>query len=194
MYKISVRDAKQQLRTQYKLRRSRLEKSFRQQCSQKITATILQSKWYQESRQIFIYVSMKDEVDTHSLIDRALADGKQVAVPYCIAESGEMNFYIIHSRKDLHEGYFGVYEPSPEMCERAENKQGLIIIPALAFDCHGYRMGYGKGYYDRYLSDFDGMKIGIGYSDCLRRCMIHDRFDKNVDGIITEKFIKFVAK
>ena len=185
MYKISVSDAKQQLRTQYKLRRSRLEQSFRQQCSQKIAETILQSKWYQESRQIFIYVSTRDEVDTHYLIDRALADGKQVAVPYCIPESCDM---------DLHEGYSGIYEPSPEVWEKAEDKKGLIIIPALAFDRYGYRIGYGKGYYDRYLSDFDGMKIGIGYSDCLRKCMIHDRFDKNVDGIITEKFIKFVAK
>ncbi len=194
MYKISVRNAKQQLRNRYKICRSHLEKSFRQWCSQKIAETVIQSEWYQQSRQIFIYVSMKEEVDTHYLIERALADGKRVAVPYCMPERCKMDFYIIHALSDLHEGYYGVYEPSPEECEKAEEKQGLIIIPALAFDRHGYRMGYGKGYYDRYLSDFDGVKIGINYSACLRRCMIHDRFDKNVDGIITEKFVKFVAK
>ena len=69
-----------------------------------------------------------------------------------------------------------------------------MIVPAMAFDSNGYRIGYGKGYYDRYLTDFDGKKIGIGYSSCFRKCIIHDRFDKKVDYIITDIFTKFVAK
>ena len=194
MYKIAVKNAKIQLRKQYRQHRNSLSKKLQQQYSSVITQKILDSALYQNSDTLFLYVSMNDEVDTLKLIEYALSDGKKVAVPYCIAENRKMEFYYIRSLQDLHKGYFGVSEPSPEICEKVCSKHGLIIVPALGFDAKGYRMGYGMGYYDRYLTDFVGEKIGICYSCCFRKCMIHDRFDKRVNYIITDKFTKFIAK
>ncbi len=194
MYKISVKEAKTQLRKHYRCLRNSLDNHSCQYDSRVITEKIIRSPWYQNAETVFVYVSMKNEVDTRMLIDYALKHGKKVAVPCCIPEKGTMDFYYIRSLQDLHKGYFGVDEPSLECSEKVTVKQGVIIVPALAFDGKGYRMGYGKGYYDRYLADFKGVKIGICYHKCFRRCMIHDRFDQRVNYIITDNFTKFIAK
>ena len=136
---------------------------------------------------VLTYVSKPIEVDTIALIERALADGKRVAAPRCVEGRREMEFFLIHSLEDLAAQTFGVLEPVRERCVLLEDFEGSIcIVPALAYDRRGYRLGYGAGYYDRFLSQYTGPKIGVIYAHNLRPRLWHGRYDVPVDLIVTE--------
>ena len=102
-----------------------------------------------------------------------------------------MDFYYIQSIEDLAPGMFGVLEPeaNPEHLYD-ERDGGLCIVPAFSYDWQGYRLGYGKGYYDRFLSRFEGNIVGICYSDCVQRTLPHGRYDRPVELLVTEKFLR----
>ncbi len=132
-------------------------------------------------------VKYGNEVDTLGLIERALADGKRVAVPRCIEGSHEMEFYYITGMDDLAPQTFGVLEPVPGRCELVTRYDGSIcIVPALAYDRSGFRLGYGAGYYDRFLSRYPHPKIGITYAHNLCKGLWHGRYDVAVDLVVTE--------
>ncbi|HIS77531.1 MAG TPA: 5-formyltetrahydrofolate cyclo-ligase [Candidatus Merdivicinus excrementipullorum] len=146
---------------------------------------------YQKARLLLTYVSTAIEVDTHALIARALADGKRVAVPYCIPGKTEMLFCQIGGMEDLSPGTFGVLEPNPELQPvLTDFSHSICILPGLSFDLQGYRLGYGKGYYDRFLSKYHGVNIGVCYNVCLKPLLPHGRYDKMVAILATEKFVK----
>ena len=105
-----------------------------------------------------------------------------------------MEFYLIESCDDLEPGAFGILEPRPSP-ERllSEWKGCLCVVPALACDRKGYRLGYGGGYYDRFLRNFPGVKALILYKKCLVEHIWHGRYDVAVDLIVTEYFTHAVA-
>lgn len=126
-------------------------------------------------------------MDTLGLIARAFADGKKVAAPRCIEGTHEMEFYEISSMDDLAPQTFGVLEPVRERCRLLADFSGSVcLVPALAYDRAGYRLGYGAGYYDRFLSVYPGPKIGLVYAQNLRRSLWKGRYDVPVDLIVTE--------
>ena len=194
MNKNSVRNIKNSLRAYYKKVRASSDESSRKEYSRIITKKIMSADFYRNTDTVFTYVSFSTEPDTKELIRCSLNNGKKVAVPYCIPETSIMKFFYIESEQQLKKGSFGIYEPVAEECEEAMEKSGIIIVPGLAFDSRGYRIGYGRGFYDRYLPDFNGEKIGICYNNCIRKCVLHDSLDVRVNYIITEKFTKFIAK
>ena len=144
---------------------SRNDNSIAQKSSldSRLTEQILQLDEYKSCQTLFAFVSGEIECDTSAVIDDALKNGKRVAVPKCGEVSGEMDFYYINSRSDLSRGKFGILEPVSEKCERAEDySSGLCLVPGLCFDYQGYRIGFGKGYYDRFLAQIPhAYKIGI---------------------------------
>lgn len=155
---------------------------------QKIFRRIIGLREYGSCHTILTYVSTPIEVDTLPLIQRAWDDGKQVAVPRCIEGSHYMDFYLICSLDDLVPRTFGVLEPVPERCRKLTDFSGcLCIVPALAYDREGFRLGYGAGYYDRFLSRFPGPKIGIVYAGNMRFQLWHGQYDIPVDLVVTEK-------
>lgn len=194
MYKNSVVNCKNLLRKKYKAIRKSIAEDKRNEYNKEIMNRIINSEYYKNTDTVFAYVSIGDEVNTYSIIKYTLKEGKKVAVPYCIPNTPLMEFYYINSINDLKKGSFGVPEPDIKICIKATDKKGVILVPGLAFDKYGYRMGYGKGYYDRYLTDFNGVKIGLCYSACMSRCILHNCHDKSVDYIITDNFTKFIAK
>ncbi|MEE1155448.1 MAG: 5-formyltetrahydrofolate cyclo-ligase [Acutalibacteraceae bacterium] len=194
MYKNSLKACKTQLRRKYKTIRNNISSINRKLYSDVIVQKIFNLQEFKNAETVFVYVNIGDEVETLEIIKKALQLGKKVAVPYCIPNTCLMDFYYIDSINQLQKGSFGVPEPNPNCCKKAEVKKGLIIVPALSFDLQGYRMGYGKGYYDRYLSDFFGVSVGICYSHTISKCTLRGVFDRRVNYIITEKFVKFIAK
>lgn len=146
---------------------------------------------YQKASLVLTYVSTAIEVDTHALIAQAIADGKRVAVPYCVPGKVEMLFCQISGMEDLSPGSFGVLEPNPETLPvLTDFSDSVCILPGLAFDLSGFRLGYGKGYYDRFLSKYSGVNIGVCYNVCLKPLLPHGRYDKMVAILATEKFVK----
>ena len=139
---------------------------------------------------VFTYVSKELEVDTFAIIRAAWANGKKVAVPKCVSNN-QLDFYYIESMDDLEEGTFGVKEPIAERCQKVTDlSKGLCIVPGLSFDAEGYRLGYGKGYYDRFLSKFGGDTVGLCYSNCIKWKLPHGKYDRAVDVIVTDRYIR----
>ncbi len=145
---------------------------------------------FRQANAIFVYMSTPIEVDTVEIIKKAWELGKTVAVPRCIKNTRDMDFFEITSFDEVERGTFGVLEPVPDKCKKAvADNNTLCIVPALMLDKEGYRLGYGKGYYDRFLSKFPGRIIGICYADCVAEKIPHGKFDKKLSMFITEKKI-----
>lgn len=157
--------------------------------SDEICNSILNSEFYKDAEAVFCYWPTKSEVDTKKIILSALADKKKVALPKCTDKDGNMTFYYITSLADLSEGMYGIMEPDERLTADVSDKSSICVVPGLAFDFNGYRLGYGKGYYDRFLESFHGISIGICFEACLINELPINEFDKKVDYIITDKTI-----
>lgn len=185
-----IRPYKTKLRNKFKALRLGMDISEKERFDEKIRNRFLNTWQYRDADTILTYVSTDIEVDTKGIIQSALDDMKTVAVPRCIDGTRNMDFYIIKSLDDLEIGTFSVLEPIISKCEKLTDlSHGLCIVPALSFDRRGFRLGYGKGYYDRFLSSFGGETLGICYNSCIVDNLPHGKFDRSVDKIITQSNI-----
>ena len=186
-----IRPIKTELRQKYRSLRQSMPPEIKEQKDEAIAAQVRRLWQYQRNSILLIYVSTSIEVDTFRIIRQAIADGKRVAVPRCIPDTRNMEFYYIRSTDELKPGMFGVLEPEP-VAENlySESDGGLCIVPAFSYDWRGYRLGYGKGYYDRFLSRFEGNMVGICYSECVQRSLPHGRFDRPVELLVTESYLR----
>lgn len=163
--------------------------SFRKLCDEKIFLRLVSSEQFKNHDKILCYVSTDIEVDTRKFIEYALECGKTVAVPKCV-RNGEMIFFEIHSLDNLERSAFGIDEPSEKIHRKFssdETDSCLCIVPALAFDSNGMRLGYGGGYYDRFLSRFSPETVGICYSSCIVEKIPFQQHDIRIKNIITDK-------
>lgn len=188
---IDIRPIKTELRQKYRSLRQSMPPEIKTERDEAIAAQVRRLWQYQSNDILLTYVSTEIEVDTFRIINQALEDGKKVAVPRCVPDSRNMEFYYITSIDELSPGMFGVLEPlvCPEKLYQ-ERDGGLCIVPAFSYDWRGYRLGYGKGYYDRFLSRFEGNIVGICYSDCVQRSLPHGRYDRPVELLVTEKYLR----
>ncbi len=122
-------------------------------------------------------------------MEQALADGKTLCVPLCTGP-GTMELRAVRDLKELTPGAYGILEPREDLPILQKTKNAICIVPAFCNDFRGYRVGYGGGYYDRYLSGFEGVKIGINYSDCVRPRLIGGRYDVPIDVLVTDRYIR----
>ena len=127
---------------------------------------VVQLDAYKSAKRVLLYFPKAIEVDTKAIIQYAFENNKQVFLPKCVGE--HLQFYQVDSYEQLQEGHFGLLEPK-ETCKPYENsqEQDLCIIPALMADSLGFRLGYGKGFYDRFLKDFNGCKCIVCYFENL---------------------------
>lgn len=148
-----------------------------------INQKLFEHPYYKDAKMIGFYVSKQYEVETILLMEQALKK-KRIAVPK--VEGNIMNFYRIQSLSDLQEGHFHVFEPTTPYIIRP-NKMDLIIVPLVAFNRKLYRVGYGKGFYDKYLKEYQGHTIGLAFSFQEVDSDFEEGFDLPLDVIITEK-------
>lgn len=145
---------KQEARETMKQRRGCMDSRERQRQEEEIAGKLFALEYWQQGEWFFPYVSFGTEVDTISIIRHALeipVCGRKLRVAVPRVAGREMDFYEITSMHDLEPGYHGIPEPGLS-CPRVEAEQGLMLLPGLAFDKKGNRVGYGGGYYDRYLA------------------------------------------
>ena len=188
---MDIRPIKTELRQKYRSLRQSMPQEIKEQKDAAIATQVRRLWQYQRNNILLIYVSTSIEVDTFRIIRQALEDGKRVAVPRCVPDTRNMEFYYIDSIDELDPGMFGVLEPAanPERLYK-ESDGGLCIVPAFSYDWRGFRLGYGKGYYDRFLSKFEGNIVGICYSECVQRSLPHGRFDRPVELLVTESYLR----
>lgn len=162
------REQKKKLRREVLARRDALTKEERERGKFLITERILGHQWYYLSDTILGFVSYGGEICTTEILENALRDGKKVYVPK--VEGREMQFYRIHSLTELKEGYKGIPEPEGNTELYVFDSHGadkcLLLMPGSVFDPFGNRMGYGAGFYDRYLVDKEALRlrsIAVGF-------------------------------
>ena len=137
---------------------------------------------FKEAETVFCYVSAGSEVNTHEFIKEILPL-KRVVVPYCTDKCGNMIAVEIKSFDELEEGLFGIPEPiNPK--EFSKEEIDFAVVPAIAFDKEGYRLGYGKGYYDRFLSDINPFKLGVCKDELFIETLPHDEYDVKMDKVL----------
>lgn len=185
-----LRAAKQALRSQIKRERKELGSWYCIQADQLIFSNLKSTKEYKKSKRIFCYVSLEEEVDTRRIIREALGEGKRVSVPRC-KKDGQMEAYEIKSLQDLEEGFHGISEPKAHCIQTDPGQFDLCIVPCLSCTEEGLRLGYGGGYYDRYLPKTSGFRILLCREMLVYQCIPAEKHDCFMDMVITEKRIIF---
>lgn len=179
---------KQRLREERLAAREALSEQERSVLDDRITQKLLAISEYVEATTVLTYVSVSSEVSTRMFIESVLRDGKTVAVPRCLPGHC-LEFVAITSLDQLIAAPFGLLEPPKELPALTEEQMdaSICIVPALLIDTKGYRLGYGAGFYDRFLSTYPGKKICLAYQQNLSRTTLpHTAFDVAVDLVITE--------
>lgn len=187
---IDLREYKRDLRQKRKNSRASIPPEQKKDMDSRIARRVTSLQQYKSAKTLMIYASTPIEVDTFQIIERAFADGKRVALPRCIKGTRNMEFHYIESLDDLECGAFNVLEPKSGLETVNGFRDALVIVPALALDSFGYRLGYGGGYYDRYLERGEFNTVGICYADDYMYRMLHGRYDCPLGLIVTDRFIR----
>lgn len=168
-------------------RRNAINESDIKAISFEIFNRLIKLNEVRNSKNICIYVSKGSEIDTRFMIEKFISMNKVIYAPKSDIKSNFMAFYRIKSLNELSIGAFSVLEPDSE-AERYEqyNRCDVCIVPGLSFDKKGFRLGYGKGYYDRFLKDFKGVKIGLCFDEFIKETLPTYDTDAAVDMIISE--------
>lgn len=173
------------LRQQLKERRAALDPALAAKWDECIARHVLGSDFFAQADCVFLYVSVGGEVDTRIIMNAAFEKGKAVAVPRCGAK-GEMGFFSICGSGDLASGAYGIPEPLAVCQKVSPTARSLCLVPALAFDRRGGRIGYGGGYYDRFLAAFPGTAAGLVRTAFLADCLPAGPFDQRVNYLVTQ--------
>ena len=180
------------LRRQYRQLRRELPEQERVASDAAIGAQLRQSEAYRSCCCLFLYISLPGEVDTWALLRTALKDGKTVAAPVCDPATHTMTFYRIGGDEDLRPGSYGIWEPDPSRCTvQMPEADALCLVPGFAFTHGGDRLGYGGGYYDRFLTQFPGLAYGLCRERWLAAELPAGPYDRKVDAVVTENRILF---
>ena len=154
-----------------------------------IQLRLIQSPKFQSAQSIGAYHSFGSEVMTDAIISEAFELGKRISLPR--VEGDKIEFYGFSENRQLVKNRFGILEPLPH---EKVGHHDLLIVPGIAFDKDGYRVGYGKGYYDRHLAQTDAFSVGLAYSFQIIDRMPRQMHDKKVSAVATEeKLIIFHA-
>jgi 5-formyltetrahydrofolate cyclo-ligase len=154
--------------------------------SAKLCASLRQQDFFQHAASILFFSPLPEEPDLWPLLNETLATKKMVALP-CF--DSENQTYLPRRIRDIHveilSGKFGIREPAPTCVAIPLEDLDLVLVPGIAFDANGYRLGRGKGYYDRLLQNFNGKKIGIAFDEQIVDAVPIEENDVKVDLILT---------
>ena len=153
---------------------------------------IVRSSLFDTAQTILLYYPVKGEINLLAVAKTALTLGKHVAFPRVRAR-GEMTFHYVMSLGELSPASFGIPEPH-SAAPKYEGEPALCLAPALCCDKDGYRLGYGGGYFDRFLPTLNGVSLGASYDADIVDMLPREGFDRPLDGIVTESGIKMIKE
>lgn len=175
---------KEKVRTEAKARRDALLPAEIRRLSEKITARLVADEKYIRANTVLCYASFGSEVDTRRLCRRALSDGKRLYLPRCIKETREMEVCPVGDLSELVRGAYGILEPTSAAV--AYDVPDFVVVPGVAFDENLGRMGYGAGYYDRFLAKSRAVKCMIAFETQRVERAAFEPTDIAMDMIVTE--------
>ena len=173
---------KKALRAQIRQKKLELSAQFILTASRNLTEQFLAHPLYQQAKTIYGYLPYNQEVRTWALLEQALADGKQIAVPKVYGD--EMRFILMKDLSRVAPGYAGIPEPVDDG-PVADDPQALVLMPGMVFDKAGHRIGYGGGFYDRFLAREPGHPtLALCYDFQLLEHIPTEEFDIPVDAVL----------
>ena len=182
---------KQTLKSEIFEKRKALSKEEIKEKSSKIKENLYSLEEFKKAKNILFYVSFNDEVDTHEIIKELLANKeKNIIVPYVVKNNPILQLSEIKNFNELEPKTWGILEPKDEFIRKFDIENvDLVIIPGIVFDQNGHRIGYGYGYYDRFLKKLDKnvVKIGFGFEFQIVDKIPEEKHDVPVDIMVTEK-------
>ena len=170
-----MKNEKKLLRQELLAARRALSEEERARADRAVALAFLSLPEYKAAKKVLLYASYGSEVDTYAIARAAVAEGKTVAYPLCCADTHTMRF-LVCPPDELESGYRGIPEPSESCPEVIADSNTVCVLPGLAFDPNGGRMGYGGGFYDRFLAEFPGISVGLTrkISETHIPCEAHD--------------------
>lgn len=192
MKKEATRTCKERLRKRVLAMHMGLDRSQAEVNGQAILEKVLGLEAYRRAKLVHTYVSSKEnEVDTRALIGACLNQGKRVAVPVVMPGTKMLAHALIDGLDQLVVGPWGLAQPDPAAATwlPAAARIDLVVVPGLAFDRRGQRIGWGGGYYDRFLAQIQAVKIGLCYDELVLDCIPGEPHDVPVDMVVAETTI-----
>ena len=183
---MKITEHKKILRQNLRTLRDGFGDEFIKTASAKVCENIVSCREFVEADIILLYFPVKNELSVLPLIDTAKKLNIKIAFPVCEKATKTLIFKEIESIDDLKSADFGLLEPCDTCKEAHLTQSSLCIVPALAFSHDGYRIGYGGGYYDRFLEDFPGVSIGVAYRELTLESLPHEPHDKKVYILVNE--------
>ncbi|WP_409251359.1 5-formyltetrahydrofolate cyclo-ligase [Bacillus sp. SCS-153A] len=178
---------KKELRQEQKALLSSLERHVYEHKSFLIAKKLYETDDWKSSGTIAVTVSNFPEVDTWQIIRRGWEEGKRMLVPKCVPEENKIEFYYLESFAGLEKVFYGLWEPSPKKNVLADSADiDLVIVPGLAFMKNGYRLGFGGGYYDRFLEHYHGRTLSLAFQEQLIEAVPVEEYDIPVAAIVSE--------
>ena len=175
------------MRRELLAQRNAISPKEKQAWDKAINSAIVGDAWFGQAEAMLAYYPVGSEPDIRPVLEEALRQGKRVYLPRCIPESKEMAFHQIASLEGLKPGAHGIPEPENSNYALRITNYELSLVPGLAFDRAGFRLGYGGGYYDRFLARHDHLRtMGVCYAAMLREFLPKNATDIAVERVITE--------
>lgn len=182
---MTIKEEKKRIRAVLIKRMQELPLSYCQRADAAILRHILALPAYKSAHTICAYVGMKDEINTKPVIVRMLADGKRVGVPLCTGK-GVMEMREIHSLRDLQAGTWGIWEPKEYTAVLPPAAIDMGLIPCVSGNASGKRLGYGGGFYDRYLSGTSFLRVILCRKQLITEQIPAEPHDEAMDILISE--------
>lgn len=178
------------IRNQMKETLSNLSRPIYEDYSYKIASRLYDEEEWKMAQVIGITVSKPPEVDTYQIIRKAWESGKRIVVPKCLPKEKRLSFRTLSEFSQLESVYYGLFEPIVEKTNEVESTAiDLLIVPGLAYTREGFRIGFGGGYYDRYLTDFSGKTLSLAFNEQLVPSFDVEEHDIPVSKIITNQAV-----
>ena len=191
---MDIRERKKLLRAELMRREAELETEYVAASNEGITKNLLSLPEFQAAQRIMFFYSIWNEPDTIQLMECAFELGKIVALPETLKD-GIMIARVVRSLTELVPAVFNIPAPTHDMPELSPKELDFILVPSVAYDREGFRLGHGGGYYDRFLTRSNAFKCGIAREQMLIDAAPRGKYDVAVDGIVTEdrifRFPKF---
>lgn len=190
------KEEKKILRNKILIIRNSLDKEVKEAMDDKIYNKLITSDLYIKAKNIFIYLSFGSEIQTNNIITKALRDEKEVYIPKVYKKNKLMKAVRLKSFNDLKENSMGILEPIDDSNYIDKREIDLILVPGVVFDLNGNRIGYGGGYYDRYLQDIKEIrnKVVLAYDLQIVDSINPDIHDIAFDYIITNTRLEKIIK
>ena len=179
---------KERIRREIKQKREKLSKTILLKKSKQIKERLFDIDEFRDAQVVLFYVSYNNEVFTHDMIKETQVMGKQVVVPFSDTKNKTVIPVKLDSWDELKTGSYGILEPVREHLKKVTvDIVDVIIVPGVAFDICGRRIGHGLGYYDKLLAETDKTSIGLAFEIQIVESIPVERHDVSIDMIVTEK-------